>query len=51
MNNALTTGAANTKPSTNVIVALKFRTRWLLHIPPHAATYKLLQFSRVFFRQ
>ena len=48
MNNVLTTDAANTKPFTSVIVALKFRTRWLLHVPPHAATYKLLQFSRVF---
>jgi hypothetical protein len=48
MNNASTTDTANTKPSTIVIFALKFCTRWLLHIPPHAATYKLLQFFRVF---
>lgn len=49
MNNALTADAANTKPSTIVIVALKFRTRWLTHIPPHAVTYRLLQFSLVFY--
>jgi hypothetical protein len=49
MNNALATDAANTKQSTVVIVPLKFPTRWLLQIPPHAVTYKLLQFSRVFF--
>jgi len=48
MSNALTTDAADTKPSTDVIVALKFPTRWLLHIPPHAVTYNLLQFSRIF---
>jgi hypothetical protein len=51
MNNALTTDAANTKPSTIVIVALKFGTQWLLHVPPHAVTYKLLQFSRVILKQ
>jgi hypothetical protein len=47
MNNALTTDAANTKPSTNIIVALTFRARWLLRVAPHAFIYILLHFPGV----
>ena len=49
MNNVLTTDAANTKPSINVIVALIVHARWSLHIPPHAYKRANLYISLEFF--
>lgn len=49
MNNVLTTDAANTKPSINVIVALIVHARWSLHIPSHAYKRANLYISLEFF--